>query len=109
MNRHVNRGEEYIVTTTHGSQLVREQHPHIMQAGASARERLKEAAAQAWGVERSEVTAKQGELVAGGNRGTYAGVAAAAAGVTLDEGPASTTPGGWCVTGGGPAAPREPG
>ena len=37
MNRHVNYGEEYIVTTTHGSQLVRSQHPHIMQAGASAR------------------------------------------------------------------------
>ena len=35
MNRHVNQGEEYIVTTTHGSQLVRQQHPHIMQAGAS--------------------------------------------------------------------------
>jgi len=45
MNRHVNEGEEYIVTTTHGSQLVRQQHPHIMQAGASARERLKVAAA----------------------------------------------------------------
>ena len=40
MNRHVTQGEEYIVTTTHGSQLVRQQHPHIMQAGASARERL---------------------------------------------------------------------
>ncbi len=37
MNRHVNHGREYMVTTTHGSQLVRQQHPHIMQAGASAR------------------------------------------------------------------------
>ena len=40
MNRHVNDGGEYVVTSTHGSQLVRQQHPHIMQAGASARERL---------------------------------------------------------------------
>ena len=30
MNRHVNEGEEYIVTTTYGSQLIRQQHPHIM-------------------------------------------------------------------------------
>ena len=45
--------------STHGSQLVRLQHPHLMQAGASARERIKEAAAKAWGVERSVVAAKQ--------------------------------------------------
>ena len=32
MNRHVNNGEEYIVTTTHGSQLVRLQHPHLVHA-----------------------------------------------------------------------------
>ena len=43
MNRHVNRGGEYKVTITNGSRLVRQQHPHIMQAGASARERLKAA------------------------------------------------------------------
>ena len=42
-----------------------------MQAGASARERLKEAAAQKWGVKRSEVKAEQGVLTAGSNRGTY--------------------------------------
>ena len=35
MNRQVNNGEEYIATTTNGSRLVRQQHPHIMQAGAS--------------------------------------------------------------------------
>ena len=61
-NRHVTQGREYKVMSTHGSQLVRLQHPHIMQAGASARERLKEAAAQAWGVDRSAVEAKLGVL-----------------------------------------------
>jgi len=99
MNRHVNEGEEYVVTTTHGSQLVRQQHPHIMQAGASARERLKEAAAQAWGIERSAVTAKQGELSAGNNKGTYAEFATAAASVTLDEEPTIKPYGDWWLLG----------
>lgn len=99
MNRHVNQGEEYIVTTTHGSQLVRQQHPHIMQAGASARERLKEAAARSWGVERASVTAHQGELSAGNNRGTYAEFATAAAEVTLAEEPAIKAYGDWWLLG----------
>ena len=87
MNRHVNEGEEYIVTTTHGSQLVRQQHPHIMQAGASARERLKAAAAQAWGVERPDVVARQGMLSAGNRSASYAEFAGAAAEInTADSG-----------------------
>ncbi len=87
MNRHVNNGEEYIVTTTHGSQLVRTQHPHIMQAGASARERLKEAAARAWNVDRSKVTARQGYLSAGDRRASYAQFANEAGTITLDQEP----------------------
>jgi isoquinoline 1-oxidoreductase beta subunit len=87
MNRQINRGKEYKVTATAGSALVRTQHPHIMQAGASARERLKEAAAQAWGVDRSQVTAKQGVLTAGNKTGTYAEFATAAGKVTLKEEP----------------------
>ena len=51
-NRHLRNGNEYKSMNTSGSAVVRRQHPHIMQAGASARERLKEAAARAWGVER---------------------------------------------------------
>ncbi len=39
-NRHVNRGEEYVDMSTGGSNLVRNRHPHILRAGASARERL---------------------------------------------------------------------
>ena len=99
MNRHVNEGEEYIVTTTHGSQLVRQQHPHIMQAGASARERLKAAAAQAWGVERSDVVAKQGMLSAGNRSASYAEFAGAAAEITLDREPAIKPPGEWWLLG----------
>ena len=99
MNRHVNEGEEYIVTTTHGSQLVRHQHPHIMQAGASARERLKAAAARAWGVDRSEVAAKQGMLSARGRSAAYAEFAGAAAGIELDREPAIKPPGEWWLLG----------
>src|SRR5207244_507236 len=38
-NRHLRNNREYKVMSTHGSQLVRLQHPHLMGAGASARER----------------------------------------------------------------------
>lgn len=99
MNRHVNDGQEYIVTTTHGSQLVRHQHPHIMQAGASARERLQEAAAQAWGIERQEVTAHQGTLTAGERSATYADFATAAAAITLEQEPAIKRPEQWWLLG----------
>lgn len=99
MNRHVNDGEEYIVTSTHGSQLVRDQHPHIMQAGASARERLKEAAARAWGNDRYQVTARQGRLTSGNRTATYAEFAMAAAEITLDEEPAIKTPDQWWLLG----------
>ena len=99
MNRHVNEGEEYIVTTTHGSQLVRLQHPHIMQAGASARERLKAAAAEAWNVDRADVVAKQGVLTSGNRSGSYAEFATAAAEITLDEEPAIKKPGEWWLLG----------
>ncbi|HET6630615.1 MAG TPA: molybdopterin cofactor-binding domain-containing protein [Woeseiaceae bacterium] len=99
MHRHVNGGEEYIVTSTHGSQLVRDQHPHIMQAGASARERLKAAAAEAWGVDRRSVTARQGRLSAGNRNAGYAELAAAAAEIELEEEPAIKTPDEWWLLG----------
>src|SRR5436190_13192949 len=86
-NRHLRNNKEYIVMSTHGSQLVRLQHPHLMGAGASARERLKQAAADAWGVERSQVEAKLGVLTAGNRTGTYGEFAEAAAKVQLDKEP----------------------
>jgi isoquinoline 1-oxidoreductase beta subunit len=86
-NRHLRNNKEYKVMSTHGSQLVRFQHPHLMGAGASARERLKQAAAEAWGVERSEIEAKLGVLTAGSRTATYGEFAEAAARVTLDKEP----------------------
>jgi isoquinoline 1-oxidoreductase beta subunit len=101
-NRHLRNNKEYKVMSTHGSQLVALQHPHLMQAGASARERLKEAAAQAWGVKRADVTAKQGILTAGAKSAPYAEFAAAAAKVVLDQEPAiKKDPKSWWLLGTG--------
>ena len=86
-NRHLRNKNEYKVMSTHGSQLVRLQHPHLMGAGASARERLKQAAAEAWGVDRSQVEAKLGVLTAGNRTGTYGEFAEAAAKMKLDKEP----------------------
>src|SRR3954468_19899882 len=86
-NRHLRNNNEYKVMSTHGSQLVRFQHPHLMGAGASARERLKQAAAEAWGVERSAVEAKLGVLTAGNRTAPYGEFAEAAAKVKLDKEP----------------------
>jgi isoquinoline 1-oxidoreductase beta subunit len=86
-NRHLRNNKEYKVMSTHGSQLVRLQHPHLMGAGASARERLKQAAAEAWGVDRSQVEARLGVLTAGDRTGTYGEFAEAAAKVKLEKEP----------------------
>jgi isoquinoline 1-oxidoreductase beta subunit len=98
-HRHLLNDNEYRSMNTSGSAVVRRQHPHIMQAGASARERLKEAAARAWGVPRSEVEAKLGMLTAGTHTGTYAQFATAAAAITLAEEPAIKKPGEWWLLG----------
>ena len=99
-NRHLRNNKEYKVMSTHGSQLVRLQHPHLMGAGASARERLKQAAADAWGVDRAQVEAKLGVLTAGNRSATYGEFAEAAAKVTLEVEPAiQTDPAKWWLLG----------
>jgi len=99
-NRHLRNNKEYKVMSTHGSQLVRLQHPHLMQAGASARERLKQAAATAWGVDRAQVEAKLGVLTSGGRTATYGEFAEAAAQVKLDKEPAiNVDPTKWWLLG----------
>ena len=97
--RHLLNDNVYKSMNTSGSAVVRRQHPHIMQAGASARERLKEAAALAWGVDRSKVEARLGVLKAGSRTGTYAEFATAAAAITLPEEPAIKKPDDWWLLG----------
>jgi isoquinoline 1-oxidoreductase beta subunit len=98
-NRHVNKGQEYKDMSTGSSNLVRNRHPHIMQAGASARERLREAAAQKWNVPREQVKAEQGMLSAGANKGGYGEFASAAANVKLAEEPKIKAYGDWWLLG----------
>jgi len=101
-NRHLRNNKEYKVMTTHGSQLVRMQHPHLMGAGASARERLKQAAAEAWGIDRSQIEAKLGKLTAGNHTATYGDFAEAATKVKLDKEPEIVTdPSKWWLLGKG--------
>lgn len=98
-NRHLRNNNEYTTMFTAGSAVVRMQHPHIMQAGAAARERLKEAAARAWGVDRGAVQAQLGMLRAGVRTGTYGEFATAAADIRLAEEPAIKTPDQWWLLG----------
>ena len=98
-NRHVNNGNVYTTTSTGGSRTVASRHPYMMQAGASARERLRAAAAKRWNVPLESVTAKQGMLTSGDNKGTYGDFAADAAKVQLDKEPAIKKDGDWWLLG----------
>ena len=98
-NRHIRNNNEYVNMSTAGSNVVRSRHPHLMAAGASARERLKQAAATAWNVQRSDVTAKDSVLTSGTRRGTYAEFATAAAAVKLEAEPKIKTPDQWWLLG----------
>lgn len=86
-NRHVNNNNTYTTTSTGGSRTVASRHPYMMQAGASARERLRAAAAKKWNVPHDSVSANQGVLQAGSNKATYGEFAAAAAKITLEQEP----------------------
>ena len=106
-NRHVrNTAEPYMVAagaatetdnlyqrmSTGGSGAVRRSRQYLGQAGASARERLKQAAADAWGVDRSAVTAANGVLSSGDQSAMFGEFAGAAAAIQLESEPAIKTP-----------------
>lgn len=103
-NRHVNNGNLYTTTSTGGSTTVSRRHPYMMQAGASARERLRMAAANRWHVPLEKVIAKQGYLSAeheeaGTKQGTYGEFAAEAALITLEAEPAIKAYKDWWLLG----------
>ncbi len=93
-NRSIREGNVYQRMGTGGSGAVRNSRPYLQLAGATAREMLKEAAAQAWGVARSELTTADGVVShsGSGNSATYGELAEAAAGVELGEEPAIKSP-----------------
>ena len=98
-NRHVRNNNLYQRMSTGGSGAVRNSRVYLQQAGASARERLKQAAAEAWGVQRDAVTAKDSVLTAGTRRGTYAEFATKAAAIQLPQEPAIKQPGQFTLIG----------
>lgn len=103
-NRHVNNNNIYTTTSTGGSTTVSRRHPYMMQAGASARERLRVAAANRWHIPVEEVVAKQGFLTGkheeqGTVQGTYGEFAAEAAAVVLEKEPEIKAYGDWWLLG----------
>lgn len=71
---------------TGGSNSVRMYWAPLRNAGASARQMLIEAAAQAWGLPASEITAKEGVLShASGKSATYGEMASAAAAIAVPK------------------------
>jgi isoquinoline 1-oxidoreductase beta subunit len=93
-NRHIRENNLYDHLHTEASSSVRLGRVLYQQAGASARERLKAAAAQQWGVPVSEIEAKNSVLThkPTGRRLRYGEVAAKAAEIKLDREPAIKTP-----------------
>ncbi|WP_448168621.1 molybdopterin cofactor-binding domain-containing protein [Burkholderia ambifaria] len=73
----------------------------LLQAGASARERLKEAAARTWGVPRNEIEAKDSVLTHArtGKRLTYGDVVEMAGSISLDAEPAPKPQRDWWFLG----------
>src|SRR5258706_10659924 len=93
-NRHIREHNLYDHLHTEASSSVRLGRALYQQAGASARERLKAAAAQEWGAPASEIEAKNSLLThkASGRSLRYGQVAAKAAAIKLDREPAIKTP-----------------
>ena len=100
-NRHIREHNLYDHLHTEASSSVRLGRALYQQAGAGARERLKAAAAEKWGVPVAEVQAKNSVLthVPSGRTLRYGEVAARAAAIRLDKEPAIKTPGQFALIG----------
>ncbi|NIP78071.1 MAG: hypothetical protein GWM90_02240, partial [Gemmatimonadetes bacterium] len=70
-----------------GSTSVRNAWDPFRKAGAAAREMLRTAAAEEWGVDRSTCRAENGAVVAGGRRATYGELVDRAAALPVPEDP----------------------
>ena len=93
-NRNVRENNVYKDQNTVGSRGVATSWQYLQQAGASARVRLVQAAANRWNVPASECVAENGAVLhKASNRSlTYGKLAADAAKITLDKEPAIKTP-----------------
>ncbi|MCC7045549.1 MAG: xanthine dehydrogenase family protein molybdopterin-binding subunit, partial [Alphaproteobacteria bacterium] len=79
--RHIRENKVYVSFATGGSRAIRDSQLYVRKAGAAAREMLKAAAAQQWGVAAAECKTEKGFVVhaASGRKANYGVLAAAAA------------------------------
>jgi isoquinoline 1-oxidoreductase beta subunit len=94
VNRHIRENGVYGRMATNSSSSVRLSRQYLQQAGASARERLMAAAAEQWGVPRSELIVKAGVIThtPSGRTLRYGQVAQKAAAIRLSREPLIKTP-----------------
>ena len=110
-NRNVRENNVYKDQNTVGSRGVATSWQYLQQAGASARARLVQAAANQWNVPASECVAENGAVLhKASNRSlTYGKLAPDAAKITLDKEPAIKTPDQFKLVGKPLAASRHAG
>jgi isoquinoline 1-oxidoreductase beta subunit len=94
VNRNIRENKIYGDQMTAGSRGIRTSWPYVQQAGASARARLVQAAANKWNVPASECSAAMGKVLhkGSGRTLTYGALVADAAKVKLAAEPAIKTP-----------------
>jgi isoquinoline 1-oxidoreductase subunit beta len=99
--RHVYASVGGIAATFAGRSTLPERMKLLLQVGASARERLKAAAAERWHVPVSEIEAQNSVLThrPSGRRLRFGEVAASAAAIRLQTEPAPKPPGQWTLLG----------
>ena len=104
VNEHVRRGRIWGSMSTGGSRGIRDSQEYMRQAGASAREMLIAAAAQAWSVPASECSARKGVIThrPTNRTTTYGKVAAAASNLEVPKAPKLKDPKDWTLIGTSP-------
>ncbi len=105
VNEHVRRNRIWGSMSTGGSRGIRDSQLYVRQGGAAAREMLIAAAAQQWGVPRSECTVSKGVIThaRSGRSTTYGKVAGAAAQLDIPKQPTLKDPRDWQLIGTSPA------
>ena len=100
-NRSLREGGVYRRMATNGSGAIRRSREYLQQAGASARERLIQAAANRWNVPAATCTAKDGVVThaTSGRTLRFGTLAAEAAAIRLSDEPAIKQPGQFTLLG----------
>lgn len=101
VNEHLARGKVYLTFATGGSRGTRDSQLVMRKAGATAREMLKAAAAQRWGVAPAELSARMGKVTHSPSKrsATYGELAQDAATQKVPADIALKTPAQWTLIG----------